>query len=71
MDVVILSQNGVPIRLPDKRWEHIAKRHEYLSSKQSEVLTAVSKPARILVGEEGELLVGSPRAGAWKGLSRA
>lgn len=35
MDAIALSQNGIPIRLPDERWEHIVKRHDDLTSKQT------------------------------------
>lgn len=56
MDAIALSQNGVPIRLPDERWAHIAKRHEDLNNKQPEVLATVSNPVRILSGDESELL---------------
>lgn len=56
MDAIALSQNGILIRLPDERWEHIVKRHADLSGKQSEVLTTISNPTRILAGDRGELL---------------
>ncbi len=56
MDAIALSKNGIPIRLPEERWEHILQRHQDLATIQSEVLVTVSNPARILTGDEGELL---------------
>ena len=34
---VVLSKNGVPIRLPDERWTHITEEHEELAGLQQEV----------------------------------
>ena len=56
MDAIALSRNGILIRLPDERWQHIVIRHEDLSSKRLEVLETVSNPTRILAGDEGQLL---------------
>ena len=56
MDVIALSRNGVSIRLSDERWQHIVMRHSDLDGKQLEVLAAISSPARIISGDEGELL---------------
>lgn len=56
MDAITLSRNGILVRLSDERWQHIVVRHADLDGKQTEVLTAISSPARILAGDEGELL---------------
>ena len=56
MDAIALSQNGVSVWLSDERWQRIVIRHADLDGKQSEVLAAISDPARILAGDGGELL---------------
>lgn len=56
MDTIALSKNGVLIRLPDERWEHIVQRHEDLASRQSEVLATVSDPVQVFAGDGGEYL---------------
>jgi len=53
---IITSKNSVPIRLTDERWAHITEEHTELAGMRLEVLEAVSQPARILAGGEGELL---------------
>ncbi len=50
------SKNGIPVRLTDERWAHIAEEHGELASMRSEVLETVSQPERILKGGDGELL---------------
>ncbi len=52
----VLSRNGVPIRLTDERWAHIAEEHCELADMRLEVLDAVSEPERVLAGGAGELL---------------
>jgi hypothetical protein len=54
--MIALSHNGVSIRLPDERWEHIVERHDILADKQQLVLDTISSPDRILVGNEGALM---------------
>jgi len=51
-----VSQNGISIRLPDERWEHIIIRHEFLSDKKDLVLETIAEPDRILDGDEGALM---------------
>jgi len=53
---VAQSRNGVPIRLTDERWAHIAEEHCELAGMRLEVLEAISDPERVLVGGDGELL---------------
>lgn len=50
------SRNGVSIRLTDERWSHVTEQHCELAGMRGDVLEAVSQPARVLAGGEGELL---------------
>ena len=52
----IVSKNGVPIRLTDERWTHIAEEHGELAGLRGEVLETVGQPDRILLGGDGEHL---------------
>lgn len=52
----VVSKNGVPIRLTDERWAHIAEEHAELADLRSAVLETVSQPERILLGGDGEHL---------------
>ena len=54
--MIALSRNGITIRLPDERWKHILERHSILAGKQQFVLDTLSKPDRILIGNEGALM---------------
>jgi hypothetical protein len=56
MLVVVLSKNGVPIRLTDERWAHITEEHAELAGLRLEVLETIVDPQRILAGGNGELL---------------
>lgn len=51
-----LSQNNVPLRLSDERWQHIVEGHPELINKKTEVLMVISQPERIFEGGNGELL---------------
>ena len=53
---LVLSRHGVPIRLTDERWSHITEEHCELAGLRSEVLDAVVRPERILLGGDGEHL---------------
>lgn len=53
---VILSKNGVPIRLTDERWEHIIEEHAEVAGLRQDVLHTVAEPERIVEGKAGELL---------------
>ena len=50
-----LSRNGVPIRLPDERWQHIIEEHAELDGMRDVVLQAVADAERVLGGSSGEL----------------
>jgi hypothetical protein len=54
--MIATSPNGIPIRLPDKRWQHIIERHNVLANKQKFVLDPLSNPTRILDGNDGALM---------------
>ena len=51
-----LSKNGVPIRLPDKRWIHLTEGHSEMAGYYSEVLETLEDPDAIYEGGSGELL---------------
>jgi hypothetical protein len=53
---LVLSKQGVPIRLTDERWSHITEEHCELAELRSEVLETVFQPERILLGGDGEHL---------------
>lgn len=55
MDVV-LSLNGVPIRLTAERWFHIVENHDDLAGCYDDVLDAVGDPDLILPGHGGTLI---------------
>lgn len=50
------SKNGVPIRLTDERWGHIAEEHNELAGLRLEILATVANPTEIFAGSQGELL---------------
>jgi hypothetical protein len=52
----ILSRNGVYIRLMAERWLHIVEEHAELAGRRLDVLETVSRPDRVLLGGDGELL---------------
>jgi hypothetical protein len=52
----VISKNGVPIRLTDERWIHIAEEHAELAGYRLEVLVTIRDPERIVAGNAGELL---------------
>ncbi len=54
--LTVNSQNNVPIRLTEERWQHITKRHPEMKTQQAEVLATVSAPEIIQAGDSGELL---------------
>lgn len=57
MDIVI-SKNGVPIRLTDERWFHIVENHDDLAGYYDQVVEAVEDPDVILKGQGGALIAG-------------
>jgi len=55
MDVV-LSVEGVPIRLTTERWFHIVENHDDLAGHYDDVLETVENPDMILRGYRGSLI---------------
>jgi hypothetical protein len=51
-----MSQNGVIIRLPEERWQHITTRHQDLKDKKELVLNTITEPDYIFDGNEGALM---------------
>ncbi len=56
MPDTVLSATGVPIRLTDERWLHVAEGHNEVADLRLEVLETVRLPERIMAGRAGELL---------------
>ena len=54
--MIAISRNGIPIRLPDDRWQHIIDRHNILTDQQQLVLDTLSNPTRILEGNDGSFM---------------
>ena len=49
MDIVI-SKNGVPIRLTEERWFHISENHDDLAGHYDDVLNTIEDPDYIIEG---------------------
>lgn len=56
MAETVISRNGIPIRLTDERWSHIAEEHVELGEMRVEVLQTIGDAERVLAGGTGELL---------------
>lgn len=56
MTDISTSRSGVPIRLTDERWTHIAHRHPEMSTQRDRILETVQEPDMIQQGDFGELL---------------
>jgi len=54
--LIVLSRNGVPVRLTEERWEHIVHRHPEMDDQRERVLETVAEPDMIQQGDFGELL---------------
>ena len=53
---IAYSVAGVPIRLPDERWEHIVSNKPYMESYHDQVLDAVETPTWVLRSYAGALV---------------
>ena len=51
-----ISVNGVPIRLPDERWQHIVQRHTDILDQRTLILNIIVQPERVLAGKNGEFM---------------
>lgn len=54
--LIVLSRNGVPVRLTEERWQHIVHRHPEMDDQRERVLETVAEPDVIQQGDFGELL---------------
>jgi len=54
--MTLISKNGLTIRLPEERWQHIAEQHPELANLQPNVIQTLEDPDKILEGKDGELL---------------
>jgi len=54
--LIVRSQQGVPIRLSEERWQHVVSRHPEMQSLHEQVLETVAEPDFIQQGDYGELL---------------
>ena len=55
MTEIVVSKNGVLIRLTDERWVHITEEHNELAGMRLEILETIADPAQIFAGSYGEL----------------
>jgi hypothetical protein len=53
---VVVSKNGISIRLTDERWAHITEEHSELAGMRLDVLETITDPERIVAGNDGEML---------------
>lgn len=53
---LVRSHGGVPIRLTDERWKHIAGNHPEVSLMRQEILETLAEPDLIQEGDSGELV---------------
>ena len=54
--LIVRSRNGIPIRLTEERWQHVARRHPEMQSLRERVLETLSEPEIVQQGDFGELL---------------
>jgi hypothetical protein len=54
--LIVRSQNRIPIRLTEERWQHIIHRHPEMIDQMQRVLETVEQPEMIQQGDFGELL---------------
>ena len=52
---IVVSKNGIPIRLTDERWVHITEEHSELAGLRLEILETIADPVQIFAGTGGEL----------------
>lgn len=53
---VVISKNGLEIRLTAERWAHIVEAHDYMAGNQDLVLETIESPDMIVKGEKNELI---------------
>jgi len=50
---IVLSKEGVPLRLTPERMEHISRRHPEMAGQEEKILEAVADPDLIQEGDGG------------------
>ena len=53
---MVRSYNGVPIRIPAERWQHLVERHPEMQTLRAEVEQTLAEPDMVQQGDFGELL---------------
>ncbi|MBI5205444.1 MAG: hypothetical protein HZA11_11055 [Nitrospirae bacterium] len=53
---VVISKNGLEIRLTAERWAHIVEAHDYMAGNQDLVLETIESPDMIVQGDKNELI---------------
>jgi len=51
-----ISVNGVPIRLPEERWDHIIDSHFDLKNYREDILDVIKNPDAVYRGRRGSLI---------------
>jgi hypothetical protein len=54
--ILVLSHNGVPVRLTTERWDHITNQHPEMATMREGILETVGDPDMIQAGDFGEIL---------------
>ena len=54
--ILVNSKNGVPIRLTQERWGHIARRHPEMENQREKVLETLSTPDMVQQGDLDTLI---------------
>ncbi len=54
--LIVRSQNRVPVRLTEERWQHITYHHPEMAGQRERVLETLTEPEMIQQGDLGELL---------------
>ena len=55
MDIVI-STNGVPIRMTAERWVHIIENHDDLAGRYDDILNTVEEPDYVIEGYQSAMI---------------
>jgi len=53
---IVISRNGVPIRITDERLKHMFKNHPEMEKEVDKIVETIENPELILEGDFGELL---------------
>lgn len=61
---IAYSVNGVPVRIPSERWEHIVENHDELAGRLEDVILVIEEPDWVTQESRGSLA-------AWKGYGKS